>query len=61
MPRIHVELDEETAARLQDLALDERRPTSWQAEVLIRRGVGLPASRWVSGAAAQQERPDERK
>ena len=42
MPFIRIEIDPETAARLQDVALAERRPTTWQAEVLLRKALGLP-------------------
>jgi hypothetical protein len=42
MPVLKLDLDDETAARLQALALAERRPTIWQAEVLLRQALGLP-------------------
>jgi hypothetical protein len=42
MPLMKVELDPETYARLADQAVAERRPIVWQAEVELRRALGLP-------------------
>jgi hypothetical protein len=39
--RIRLDLDEETLLALTDRALRERRPLSWQAEVILRLGLGL--------------------
>lgn len=39
--RIQIDLNDETANRLIDAAVADRRPVPWQAEVLIRRGLGL--------------------
>jgi hypothetical protein len=42
VPLLKVSLDSETYARLTDQASSERRPIQWQAEVVLRRGLGLP-------------------
>ena len=42
MPKIGIFLDTEAFQRLADLSDAERRPLSWEAEVLIRRAIGLP-------------------
>jgi hypothetical protein len=43
MPIIRVELTSESFRRLTELAVEERRPIPWQAEVLLLRALGLPA------------------
>ena len=43
MPIIRLDLDADTFGRLADIALEERRPIPWQAEVLLLRALGLPA------------------
>jgi len=40
--RLRLELDHETARRLAEEAVRERRPIAWQAEVMLRRALGLP-------------------
>ena len=40
--RIRVDLDQETTGRLMTAAVSERRTVMMQAEVIIRRGLGLP-------------------
>ena len=42
MPTIKLDVDSETYDRLVEQAVVERRPTAWQAEVTLRRAVGLP-------------------
>jgi hypothetical protein len=42
MPRIRIDLDEETYSALMHKADEERRPLQWQAEVLIRKALNLP-------------------
>jgi hypothetical protein len=42
MPVVKVDVDPETYARLADQAVAERRPIVWQAEVELRRALGLP-------------------
>lgn len=41
MPFIRIQLTPEEANRLQDLAIAQRRPTNYQAEVLLRQALGL--------------------
>jgi hypothetical protein len=43
MPIIRLDLDAETFKRLAEIAVDERRPIPWQAEVLLQRAMGLPS------------------
>jgi hypothetical protein len=40
--KLKLELDPETAEKLAESAVIERRPLAWQAEVLLRRALGLP-------------------
>ena len=42
MPALKLDLDQETYERLVEEAVAERRPIVWQAEVTLRRAVGLP-------------------
>jgi hypothetical protein len=42
MPVVKVDVDAEMYARLADQAVAERRPIVWQAEVMLRRALGLP-------------------
>ena len=42
MPRLRLDVDQETYERLVERAVAERRPIDWQAEVTLRRAVGLP-------------------
>ena len=42
MPRLVLDIDDETLDRLLDAALRERRPLPWQGEVVLRRALGLP-------------------
>jgi hypothetical protein len=42
MPRLKLDLDPELYGRLLDAAEAERRPVLWQAEVSLRRALGLP-------------------
>ena len=39
--KIRLDLDKQTTEQLIELALQERRPVDWQAEVLLRRALGL--------------------
>ena len=45
MARLRLELDQETYLKLLDSALAEKRPIDWQAEVVLRRAMGLPFPR----------------
>lgn len=40
--RIKLELDQETTEKLVEIAMREKRPPAWQAEVLLRTSLGLP-------------------
>ena len=42
MPTINIDLDTDSFHRLAELAVEERRPIPWQAEVVLRRALGLP-------------------
>lgn len=42
MPSIKLKLDQETLDALERRAWSERRPTDWQAEVILRQSLGLP-------------------
>jgi hypothetical protein len=37
--RIKLELDEQTTSRLMQIALTEKRPLSWQLEILVQQAV----------------------
>jgi len=54
MPTIKVELDTEHFRRLTELAVEERRPIPWQAEVLLMRALTMPSKR---GQPPPQEEP----
>lgn len=43
MPTIQIELDRESFRRLTELAVEERRPIPWQAEILLLRALAAPA------------------
>ena len=43
MPTIKLDLDTKTYRRLTKVAIHERRPIHWQAEVLLLQALGLPA------------------
>lgn len=40
--RLKLDLDKDATARLIKQAALERRPVPWQAEVLLRKALGLP-------------------
>jgi hypothetical protein len=42
MPAITIELDRTAYRRLVEQAAQERRPIGWQAEIELRRALGLP-------------------
>jgi hypothetical protein len=56
--RLKIELDEQTTERLISAAVAERRPLAWQAEVVLRRALGLPFPADDSGGQPA-ERPAE--
>jgi hypothetical protein len=41
MPKLRLDLDDETFQALADIAFTERRPVPFQAEVLLRQALGL--------------------
>lgn len=42
MVKLRLEIDRATHEKLIEVALSERRPLDWQAEVILRRALGLP-------------------
>jgi hypothetical protein len=55
---IRIDLDPESFGLLADSALAECRPIPWQAEVLLRRALGMPApcpGPCVAGKAQESE------
>jgi hypothetical protein len=42
MPRMELDVDQDTYELLAAEAVSQRRPIDWQAEVTLRRAVGLP-------------------
>jgi hypothetical protein len=42
MPLIKIDVDADAYTRLIDRAAVEKRPVPWQAEVELRRALGLP-------------------
>ena len=42
MPLLKLDIDPEAYARLVAEADTQRRPVTWQAEVMLRRALGLP-------------------
>jgi hypothetical protein len=40
--KLKLDVDIETLERLIERAVQERRPITWQAEVLLRQALGLP-------------------
>ncbi len=42
MARLRLDLDPKTYEALMATAVAERRPVGWQAEVILRRTLGLP-------------------
>ncbi len=54
--RIKLELDQEIAERLIETAEKERRPVVWQAEVLLRRALGLPFPQDEKNVVSQEEK-----
>jgi hypothetical protein len=41
MPIVRIDLDTESFGRLADSAIAECRPVPWQAEVLLKRALGI--------------------
>ena len=56
MPTIKIDLDPDSFRRLTELAVQERRPIPWQAEMLLIRVLAVP----IEGIAQRGEpRPQE--
>ena len=53
MPSIRVELDTESFRRLTKLAVEERRPIPWQAEMLLLRALAEPCADGGAGRETQ--------
>jgi hypothetical protein len=57
MAILKVDVDGETYARLAEQAVAERRPIPWQAEVELRRALGLPFPVATAGGEGDPPRP----
>jgi hypothetical protein len=61
LPTIKLDLDADSFRRLTELAVEERRPIPWQAEVLLlralRRPAPTPVDAQVPETAPAQEEP----
>jgi hypothetical protein len=58
MPIIRIDLDTESFGHLADSAIAECRPIPWQAEVLLKRALGIPTpcpGPCVAGKVAESE------
>jgi hypothetical protein len=56
LPTLKIDLDPDSFRRLSELAIEERRPIPWQAEVLLIRALAVP----VEGVVHEAEpRPQE--
>jgi hypothetical protein len=53
VPLLKLEVDADAYARLIDRAQAEKRPVPWQAEVELRRALGLPFPVETNRAAAE--------
>jgi hypothetical protein len=42
LPRLQLDVDNETFDQLAAVAATERRPITWQAELVLRMALGLP-------------------
>ena len=56
MPTIKIDLDLASFRRLTALAVEERRPIPWQAEILLLRALAAPVE---GGAHEAQPQPQE--
>lgn len=52
--RIRLDLDQEATERLVEAAVSEQRPVHWQAEVILRRALGLPFPHDPEGAGSSR-------
>jgi hypothetical protein len=56
LPTIKIDLDLASFRRLTALAVEERRPIPWQAEILLLRALAAPVE---GGAQQSQPQPQE--
>jgi hypothetical protein len=56
MAQLRLDVDPETYERLAAASVAERRPIPWQAEVILKRALALPAE----CALAADGQPDDR-
>lgn len=47
---IRIQLEDDALAALRESATAERRPLNWQAEVMLRRALGLPFPLYANSA-----------
>ena len=55
MPTIKVDIDPESFRRLSELAVEERRPIPWQAEVLLIRAIAVSVKKRAQDAKPHPE------
>ena len=60
MPKVRLDLHDETFQALARLAVRERRPVDWQAEVLIETGLGLRPRQPAPGERPTPREPGDR-
>lgn len=56
--RLKLELDPETTERLIESAAHDRRPVAWQAEVILRRGLGFLNADQTGAPPSSEEQRD---
>ena len=54
MPKMQIELDRDSYRRLTELAVAERRPIPWQAEILLLRVLAAPVEDVAQGVQPQE-------
>jgi hypothetical protein len=54
MASLRLDIDADTYTRLVERAVAERRPINWQAEVELRRAVGLPFPESAKSSGARR-------
>lgn len=59
MALLKLDVDAETYQRLVDAAVSERRPIVWQAEVTLRRALGLTFPDPATSRSSDQNAPGE--
>jgi hypothetical protein len=66
MAQLRIDVDPETYERLAAVSVAERRPIPWQAEVILRRALALPAepasatNEQLNGCSPLVDQEDER-